>query len=161
ANSGGFPMRANYAVVFIAVSGLLAAGSLLYKQPASLAPESGLGLDATASAPPPRKHIREAQLARPEQASARPPVATDRSPASSQSESPVSALRRPFKTPFKILETLLTRDAPPNSDGSHVRTQIVRTVFKYPLLRIEERVSADGSLLGTREMVADHVLVQL
>lgn len=60
-----------------------------------------------------------------------------------------------------VLETLLTTDAPVASDGSHYRTRIVRTRFKYPLVRIEARVSASGQTLSQREMVADHVLVQL
>jgi hypothetical protein len=154
-------MRANHAIAAIAFAGILTVAAILYTQPDALAPESGLGLDATASTPSGPKHIREAQMAPPGEQSKNEPAARNRGPASTEAAHAVGALRRPFRAPFKVLETLLTRDAPAGADGSHFRTQIVRTGFKYPLIRIEERVSADGRLLGEREMVADHVLVKL
>jgi hypothetical protein len=156
-------MRVNQAIAALAATGILIAGILLYNQPENLAPESGLGLDATASAPFQARHIREAQMAPPEQQGVVPAAATARNPASA----PVPAtargtrFRKSFKSPLSVLETLLTNDMPAASDGSHLRTQIVRTHFKYPLVRIEAQVSPSGDLIAEREMVADHVLVQL
>src|SRR4051812_45859666 len=118
-------MRANHAIAAVAFTGLLTVGALLYNQPETLAPESGLGLDATASAPAVKRHIREAQLAPPEQQSRAEQTAADRAPASTEAAVRTATLHRAFRTPFKALETLLTRDAPAAADGSHFHTEIV------------------------------------
>jgi hypothetical protein len=160
--TGGHHMRANQAIAALAGTGLLVAGALLYSQPESVPPESGLGLDAHARAIAPKRAIREALTARP--AEAQPASAVGRVPAAIAPQ-PAAATgqgyTRPFRSSVPILEKLRSSDSPAGSDGSVDRTEIVRARFKYPLIRIEERISPSGVLLGQREMVADHVLVQL
>src|SRR4051812_29615468 len=66
-----------------------------------------------------------------------------------------------YRSRLPVLQTLSSSITNSAGDGSVVRTWIVRARFKYPLVRIEERLSAAGEPLAEREMVADHVLVQL
>jgi hypothetical protein len=152
-------MRANHAIAALAATGMLIVGVLLYIQPESLSSESGLGLDASAEAPAQPKVIREAQMAPPEEVQTTA-AAAERNP-SSVRERVGSGFRRSLRRTIPVLETLLTIDAPTRSDGSRYRTQIVRTEFKYPLIRVETQISASGEAISTRQMVADHVLVKL
>jgi len=66
----------------------------------------------------------------------------------------------------RVLEVLQVRETSPDANARYRRTRLVRADFEYPLLRIDELVSADPatsqeSVLETRILVADHVMVKL
>jgi hypothetical protein len=154
-------MKTNAYLAGVAVGLMLVAAALLYKQPETEAVAvSGSEAETAAGA------VRGVP------AGVKPAILPVRGPASAPGEveepAPIPATvklrnnpRQAFHSPLSVLETLISVDGPQAGDGSRTRTQIVRTHFKYPLIRIEERVSATGDPLAGREMVADHVLVQL
>lgn len=76
-----------------------------------------------------------------------------------------------FRSSFlsKILasgETVSLSETEPDADGHFKRIRVLKTGFKYPLLRIEDDLqknfsSGSESLVKRHSMVADHVIVKL
>ncbi|MFI0347386.1 MAG: S8 family serine peptidase, partial [Chthoniobacterales bacterium] len=54
-----------------------------------------------------------------------------------------------------------TETADHSTAGIEKRVRILKTDFKYPLVRIEEEVNESGSLINRKVMVADHLLLTL
>jgi len=151
-------MKANHAVAALAGTGFIIAGFFLYNGPAA---ESGIGLDADATAPA-KRVIHEALMVRPGQAAKPAAAPATRAPAAAPNTSAAQSRATPSnRIRIAVIDTLLTRERPVGSDGTVDHTEIVRTAFKYPLIRVDQRISASGSLLSQQEMVADHVVVQL
>lgn len=62
--------------------------------------------------------------------------------------------------------TLDSRDSEPDSEGRFVRTRLLETDFKYPLIQMEENLKKNAAtgqeeILTRAAMVADHVMVRV
>ncbi len=70
------------------------------------------------------------------------------------------------KDRFPHADVVEMRESDPDNEGRITRTRLVRTNFKYPLIRVEERVQTDDlaeqeEIISQQSMVADHVMVRV
>lgn len=68
--------------------------------------------------------------------------------------------------PFRNAEILNSRQTARDAHGQSTRIRLLRTDFKYPLIRQEEQLKLDPTtgqdrITGTVSMVADHIIVTL
>jgi len=66
--------------------------------------------------------------------------------------------------PFSEAQLVAMAETSPTADGRWTRTRVVRTSMRWPLVRIEERLTGDrrgARVLDRVEMVADHLLVRI
>jgi hypothetical protein len=66
---------------------------------------------------------------------------------------------------FPGAEQLDARESAPDTQGHITRTRLVRTDFKYPLVRLEETVARNGTagdetLVRQTAMAGDHIMVK-
>jgi hypothetical protein len=54
-----------------------------------------------------------------------------------------------------------SRETKLDESGKVKRERLVRTDFKYPVLRVTEVVTKEGQVLSQQAMVADHILIRL
>jgi parallel beta-helix repeat protein len=74
-------------------------------------------------------------------------------------------LRNP-KDRFAGAEQIESRESTPDAGGRITRTRLLRTDFKYPLVRVEETVTKDTqtgeeTLIKQSAMVGDHIMVKV
>jgi hypothetical protein len=142
---------------------LVIGAALLLSRPG----REGAEAASTAAARAAAESARAAAMAQAATASAgsqtgeRSPASIADAPLVRPDEEALRAQGKFHRSVLRVFETLVTTESAPFRDGSHIRTQIVRARFKYPLVRIEERIAPSGEALAKREMVADHVIVQL
>ncbi|OVE75658.1 hypothetical protein BVX97_03940, partial [bacterium E08(2017)] len=70
------------------------------------------------------------------------------------------------RDPFADAEVLELRESEPDAKGHITRVKLLRTQSKYPLVRVEEKISVDSStrretVISHTAMIADHIVVRL
>ncbi len=94
------------------------------------------------------------------------PHATLRAPSIPITQPVVQASKQKRPNRFPNATVLEQRDSAPDVQGRFIRSQLLKTSFQYPLLRVEQIVETDAkthdeAILQQREMAADHVMVEL
>lgn len=97
---------------------------------------------------------------------AREPASAQAAPGGAQELSELVSPGFRFHDPYADYPVLSFHETPKGPGGDFVRSKVVRTRMKYPLILVEERfrrdpASGEDRLEQRRAMVADHVIVTL